>query len=108
MNYRRLAAIIIFGFIIFESTLIYAESAARFLRECNVGCSKTPFTFDSERISCTLNCQKQAADIGRLNASRGKGLTCEKAKIGLEKGLVRIGYDKYKKLDVFYDENCKY
>ena len=105
----RLQRVIIIVFCVFcETSLLYAESASGFLKECNTGCLNTKFTFDWEQAACTLGCQKQAADIGRLNASRGKGLTCEKAKIGLEKGLVRIGYDKYKKLDVFYDENCKY
>ena len=82
------------------------KGASEFLKECNTGCLNTKFTFDSEQVACTLGCQKQAADIGRSGASGDSGLTCPKAKLEMDKGLMRIGYDEYKRLDDFYSSYC--
>lgn len=82
------------------------ESSSKFLKECNAGCLNTKFTFESEQAACTLGCQKQATDIGRLGASGNSALTCPKAKLEMDKGLMRIGYDEYKRLDIFYSSYC--
>jgi len=87
-------------------SLVFADSAS-FLKECNEGCQNTQFTFDSEQMACTLGCQQRAVEIGRLDASSGNGLTCVKAKLEMDKGLVRVGYDEYRRLDNFYDRYCK-
>ena len=103
----RLQRVIIIVFCVFcETSLLYAESASGFLKECNTGCLNTKFTFDWEQAACTLGCQKQAADIGRLGASGDSGLTCPKAKLEMDKGLMRVGYDEYKRLDNFYSRYC--
>ena len=103
----RLQRVIIIVFCVFcETSLLYAESASGFLKECNTGCLNTKFTFDSEQTACTLGCQKQAADIGRLGASGDSRLTCPKAKLEMDKGLMRVGYDEYKRLDNFYSRYC--
>ena len=92
---------------VYSNTTHTAENGASgFLKECNTGCLNTKFTFDWEQVACTLGCQKQAADIGRLGASGDSGLTCPKAKLEMDKGLMRVGYDEYKRLDNFYSRYC--
>jgi len=91
---------------VYSNSTHTVESASLFLKECNTGCLNTKFTFDSEQVACTLGCQKQAADIGRSGASGDSGLTCPKAKLEMDKGLMRIGYDEYKRLDDFYSSYC--
>ena len=91
---------------VYSNSTHTAESASGFLKECNTGCLNTKFTFDWEQAACTLGCQKQAADIGRLDDSSDSGLTCPKAKLEMDKGLMRVGYDEYKRLDNFYSRYC--